>query len=138
MIEGLLLAVSLLRDPCAEDARVLAEEAERFLAEGSDANHLAAARDLYRRARLAEPTPELLARGADLAVVAGDGEEAVRLLTDLARETPDLLGPGDRLLLADAAEARRRPTPRNRPLRTANASRRPEGTHRPRSGSASL
>lgn len=103
---ALALAVSLRPDPCAEEPRVLAAEAERILREGSGEEHLAAARDLYRRARLQEPSAELTARGADLAVAAGDPDEAVRLLSDLAREAPELLTVRDRLLLADAAEAR--------------------------------
>ena len=105
---GALLA-QLLASPCPSGAEGVVPEAEELLlgpGSASDPAAQARARDLYRRARLERITPFGLLRGAELAEVAGDEDEAALLLEQASLEAPELLGPRDRLLLARRAESR--------------------------------
>jgi Tfp pilus assembly protein PilF len=95
---------------CSSDATTLALQAEDLLADGGPdptPEVLERARQLYRRARLLNPSPLYALRAADLAAAAADEEEAVDLLSDAAERGPELLAPAERLLLARRAEERR-------------------------------
>ncbi len=107
----LALAVAAAPAPgaCEDDAEQLAQTAAGIVAASPrDAESVARARDLLRRARLSTLWPPLLLtlRAADLAAAAGDADDEARLLQAAARDAPELLSAPDRLVLARQAEAR--------------------------------
>ena len=112
---GPVLAAALASAPapspaCEDDADHLAEVSAGILAAGPhDAEAVARARDLVRRARLSSlwPLASPDAAGADLAAAAGDTDDEARLLQigGHARR-PSSSRPSDRLVLARQAEAR--------------------------------
>lgn len=94
---------------CSEAPEVLAGRAEELLSRPHTRavfeDLLARARELYRRARLQEPSRALALRAADLATAAGDEEDAARLLAQAGAQESGMLSPADRLMLARQAEA---------------------------------
>jgi Tfp pilus assembly protein PilF len=92
--------------PCDDPARLASDAEEILVARGSDAEAIAQARDLVRRARLLSPSLLGTLRGADLALAAGDDAERTQLLLAAAAESAGVLSAEERLFLARAAEAR--------------------------------
>lgn len=106
---ALALAVAGAAPACEDDPdRLAAQAGEITLATPGDAEAIARARDLLRRARLSSLWPPLLLtfRAADLAAAAGDADDEARLVQAAARDAPELLSASDRLVLARQAEAR--------------------------------
>jgi tetratricopeptide (TPR) repeat protein len=106
---ALALAAAPVSEACEDDADRLSEAAAAIVAASPrDAESVARARDLVRRARLSTLWPPLLLtlRAADLAAAAGDVDDEARLLQAAARDAPELLSAPDRLVLARQAEAR--------------------------------
>ena len=106
---ALALAAAPVSAGCEDDADNLSEAAAAIVAASPrDAESVARARDLVRRARLSTLWPPLLLtlRAADLAAAAGDVDDEARLLQAAARDAPELLSAPDRLVLARQAEAR--------------------------------
>lgn len=99
----LFAAAGGARAQCPEE---LIARARQTLAETSRPDSLEATRDLVRRARVAAPSLELDLLAADIALAAGDDEEAGRLAEEIARTAGELLDAPARLTLARRAESR--------------------------------